>query len=256
MVTVKGHVSHAGTKTRLGKNGSKDKERKMNKRLGLVFISLALVLLMASAAFAETKPGNWSAGVTGNLWLTPTSKITGDYLDFTQKDNFSGGMSLFGEYAVLRYLAVGAMFDVVGYDVDESPAKAKPAVPLISIDASIKGFYEFGPKKEYQPYLKFAFGYTAFVFTAAYDKQDAQFIGLADVTDQHGWNVKVLPGFQYNINDLWGALIEIGWVGAGFDYTVDPSKLGGWARGANISSAKHSLFINSMVINIGGVYKF
>lgn len=190
---------------------------------------LPLLAVLAIAPDATAKTGDLLLGLSGNLWLAPSTKFSqSGFPGGSFDDKFSGGISLIADYAVWDYISVGGLFDVNGYSRRGS-SSVKDTQPQISFMATARGYYPLGDRGQYMPYLRFAVGYTLF----------APPISAPSGADpEHGWGVKVLPGFQYTFPFNLGVFAEIGWAGCGF----------------TANSVKQ--MFHSAVINLGVSYTF
>jgi len=184
------------------------------------------ILAFAPDAIAET--GDVLLGLSGNFWLVPETKWSLDGNSASRTDKFSGGISLVTDYAVWDYISIGGLFDVTGY-AGKGASSVKDDLTMVSFMATARGYYGFGQRGEFMPYLRFAVGYTVLI---------APINAPSGMEPKHGWGVKVLPGFQYTFPSNLGLFAEIGWAGNGYKES-----------GLNV-------MFHSAVINLGISYTF
>lgn len=159
-------------------------------------------------------------GITGNMWAYTLAKTAAGGSSAETQQDFSGGLSIFGEAYVIPYLTIGGTFDVTMLG-PKGHGDAGDLIPTVSLDLMVRGLYPFGTRKQFEPYLRFAFGYTAFLPTPNFRKDLAPY-ELERFTN-HGWNVKILPGFAYRTTSGVAFLVEMGWAGMGYNGSYEDS---------------------------------
>jgi len=214
----------------------------MARRTALVFLGILAIaggVLAPDRADARTMKrtqsrtaGKVEVGVDGSFWLESTCAVSAKGSTNSADQDFSGSASVFAEYYLLDYLAVGGMLDITAM-APKSHGGADDIMPVIGILALARAGYPMGPTGAFEPFLRFGVGYGAFVPPKS---------APSSVDAEHGWVVKVLPGFQYNTSFGLGAFVEIGWAGSGFN-----KKLGG---------VDSRVTYHSAVINLGVAYRF
>ncbi len=123
---------------------------------------------------------------TATLLLNPRVKLKGGGVSASTSYRFGGGFNAMFEYYVWDYIAVGGGMHLKTWKPKGRGARTSLS---FSIDPSVRGLYAFGPNKSLEPFVRFAFGYTAFI-----PHKD-----LEGVDTEHGWNIKIGPGFKYTL---------------------------------------------------------
>ena len=207
----------------------------------LVLCSITLVASTASADWGGAHGRRSSSsgvskpkahvGVTGNMLFYPEVIISGD-MNGSGMAAFSGGLSFILEGYPNKYLAAGLLLDVNFQDYKNVPS-VDWVEPQISLDISLRPTVPLGSKGRFELYFRLAVGYTAFIPSRAV--MDA---GATLDDSEHGWNVKLLPGFAVRVARGLTLNAELGWVGCGF-----------------LAAGSH-VFIHSPALNFGIGYTF
>lgn len=187
---------------------------------------------MLLALPAQARQGAIQVGASGSFWLESTCAVTANKTTNSADQDFSGGVSLFAEYYVLDFLSVGGMLDITAV-APKSHTKADDIIPVIGFLGMAKAGYPLGKGGAFEPFLRFALGYGLFVPPRSMP---------GDPDHEHGWVIKVLPGFQYNTDFGLGAFVEVGWSGNGFNQ--------------KIVGTKTRISYHSAAINLGVTYRF
>ena len=192
---------------------------------------LPSLLVLAALAFppdARAATGDVLIGISTNLWLAPREQASSHGNQGSMADRFSGGISLIADCAVWDYVSLGGLLDINGYE-PRGARSSEDDSPQISFMGTARGYYPFGDRGQFLPYLRFAAGFTVFAPPIS---------APSGTPSRGGWSVKVLPGFQYTFPFNLGVFAEIGWAGCGY--------------GADL--VNH--MFHSSVINFGVTYTF
>lgn len=210
----------------------------------LALIIVASMTFTAAAASADwggsharRSPGSGVSkprayvGITGNMLFYPEIIVSGDN-NGSGNTAFSGGLSFILEGYANKYLAAGLLVDFNFYDYKGAPS-IDFVEPQISLDISLRPTIPLGSRGRFELYFRLAFGYTAFLPSRA-----VMDMGASLDDSEHGWNVKLLPGFAVRVARGLTLNAELGWVGSGF-----------------LAGGNHVLF-HSPALNFGIGYTF
>lgn len=204
----------------------------------IALLTLALMFMLAPMAFAQEEEAADEGGAKHfvnlgtTLLFNPKVAVEVSGSSASSDGEFSYGGFLGYEYYVWDYISVGGSID---FDI-WNPTGGGDATNVIMADPVVKGLYAFGNKKEFEVYGKVGFGYAAFMLP----KNPAQ-----DAKITHGWNMKFMPGFMYNIGS-WGIFAEMGYVIAKYSDSIEIM-----GRSYDYDATFSSLFAN-----VGVGYKF
>ena len=180
-------------------------------------------------------------GVNMNLFLNPkwewenikvSAGGSSSEIDKEEGDCEFGYGATFGfGYYIVEYVAIGFDIDTNIWNADMGGGGFEYKVKFVqvAVDPTIRVAFHLGSEKQFELYGKLGIGYSMFIMDAPGKEICSSGVCMkADEilgTDpQHGWNVKILPGFKYNMGGF-AIFVELGYYMAKYkadhDISVD-----------------------------------